>query len=162
MKLDLCAPDGVPILVLSNGTDAQDVSQNYHGLPYNAVLHTYAVGVRTLASGRGIRGRLTAVDTSARAILRRPLQCVESVQATFQRCLNSKETSPRCCIYQNSERTSKSNLYDNNTRKYQDNGHLSMTRSLSIWQIWQHVLIKKALLSSKNNSEHPKLLSDVN
>jgi hypothetical protein len=31
-----------------------------------------------------------------------------------------------------SERTSKSNLYDNNTRKFQDNGHLSMTRSLSI------------------------------
>jgi hypothetical protein len=31
-----------------------------------------------------------------------------------------------------SERTSKSNLYDNSTRKCQDNGHLSMARSLSI------------------------------
>jgi hypothetical protein len=31
-----------------------------------------------------------------------------------------------------SERTSKSNVYDNNTRKCQDNGHLSMARSLSI------------------------------
>jgi hypothetical protein len=31
-----------------------------------------------------------------------------------------------------SERTSKSNLYDNNTRKCQDKGHLSMARSLSI------------------------------
>jgi hypothetical protein len=31
-----------------------------------------------------------------------------------------------------SERTSKSNLYKNNTRKCQDNGHLSMASSLSI------------------------------
>jgi hypothetical protein len=31
-----------------------------------------------------------------------------------------------------SERTSKYNLYNNNTRKCQDNGHLSMARSLSI------------------------------
>jgi hypothetical protein len=26
LNLDLCAPDGVPILVFKNGTDAQDVS----------------------------------------------------------------------------------------------------------------------------------------
>jgi hypothetical protein len=31
-----------------------------------------------------------------------------------------------------SERASKSNLYDNNTRKCQDNEHLLMARSLSI------------------------------
>jgi hypothetical protein len=43
-----------------------------------------------------------------------------------------KLSDTRRCPLAVSERTSKSNLYDNNTRKCQDNGHLSMARSLSI------------------------------
>jgi hypothetical protein len=62
-----------------------------------------------------------------------------------------------------SERTSKSNLYDNNTRKYQDNGHLSMTRSLCHYDRYDNMSqIKKVLLSSKNNVVYSKLLSDIN
>jgi hypothetical protein len=46
-----------------------------------------------------------------------------------------KLSDTRRCPLAVSDRTSKSNLYDNNKRKCQDNGHLSMARSLSIRQI---------------------------
>jgi hypothetical protein len=64
------------------------------------------------------------MDTSARAILQRSYQYVENVPAIFQSYLRQGDVPS---LY----RTELQNQ-NNNTRKCQDNGHLSMTHSLSI------------------------------
>jgi hypothetical protein len=106
-----------------NGAGESDVAVNASGMTNNTMsAYTLQRLLEKVEPGEADwGGHFRSRDTATLVAMRR--KCTG-------RILKLSDTRRRPLAV--SERTSKSNLYDNNTRKCQDNGLLSMAHSLSI------------------------------